>query len=62
MSTWEQILLGAGALLVAVVFWPGIKATLERSRQAPQRDWAGALLPMVLVILFVILLIAVARH
>jgi cell shape-determining protein MreD len=62
MSTWEQILLVAGAMLVAVIFWPGIKATLERSRQAPERDWASALVPIVLVILFVILLIAVARH
>ena len=62
MSMLEQILLGAGALLVAVFFWPGIKATLERSRQAQERDWAGALLPVGLVILFVILLIAIARH
>jgi len=48
-----------GALVVLVLFWfgPGIKATLERSRQAQTRDWSGFLLPIALVILFVLVLI-----
>jgi hypothetical protein len=56
MSTWEMVLLGALALLV--LFWagPGVKAMLEQSRQAKQRDWAGLLVPLLLVIAFVILL------
>ncbi len=57
LSAWEIILIGLIAAFV--IFWwrPGIKATLEESRKAP-KDWAGALLPLGLVVLFVILLIA----
>ena len=57
MSTWEMIALGAIAL--GVLFWsgPGIKAMLEQSRQATQRDWAGLLVPLLLVVAFVLLLI-----
>ena len=56
MSTWEMVLLGALALLV--LFWagPGVKAMLEKSRQAEERDWAGLLVPLLLVVAFIILL------
>ena len=56
MSTWEMVLLGGMALLV--LFWagPGVKAMLEKSRQAKERDWAGLLVPLLLVVAFVILL------
>ena len=56
MSTWEMVLLGGLALLV--LFWagPGVKAMLEKSRQAKDRDWAGLLVPLLLVVAFVILL------
>jgi hypothetical protein len=59
MSTWEMLLLGV--LVLLVLFWvgPGIKATLEKSRQAEQRDWAGFLLPIALVILFVLFLMSI---
>jgi hypothetical protein len=58
MSTWEMLLLGA--MVILVLFWlgPGIKATLEKSRQAEQRDWRGFLLPIALVILFVLFLMS----
>jgi len=57
LSTFEMIMLGAVAL--GVLFWagPGVKAMLEQSRQAENKDWAGALLPIIIVILFVFLLI-----
>ncbi len=60
MELWEQILLGALGLLL--VFWvgPGVKATIERSRAAP-KDWKGALIPLALVVMFVLLLISLAR-
>jgi hypothetical protein len=56
-STWESLLLGAMVLLV--VFWlgPGIKASIEQSRNA-KSDWTGLLVPIGLVVLFVIFLIA----
>ena len=56
MSTWEMVLLGGLALLVLFWAWPGVKAMLENSRQAKQRDWAGLLVPLLLVVAFVILL------
>ena len=57
MSTWEMLLLGA--LVVLVLFWfgPGVKASLEQSRKAEKKDWAGVPLPVGLVVLFVIFLI-----
>lgn len=56
----EIILGGLIAVLVIFFFRGGIKATLEQSRKAP-KDWAGALLPIGAVVLFVILLIAMVR-
>ena len=50
MSTWEMLLLGV--LILLVLFW-----MLEKSRQAEERNWAGFLLPIALVILFVLFLI-----
>lgn len=57
LSIWEMLLLGVLVLLVLFWFGPGIRATLERSRQAESRDWAGFLLPIALVVLFVLFLI-----
>ena len=52
----------AGIIAVLLIFWfrPGIKHTLEESRKAP-KDWMGALIPLALVVLFVILLIAMVQ-
>ncbi|MBM4206630.1 MAG: hypothetical protein FJ190_01000 [Gammaproteobacteria bacterium] len=60
LSTWENILLGAFAILL--IFWlkPGIKAALERSKTA-KSDWPGLLIPLALVILFVLMLIGMVR-
>ena len=59
METWEQVLVGAFAILILVFVFPGIKATLEKSRQA-EKDWPGLLIPMAFVIgliIFVIMLL-----
>ena len=61
MEIWEQVLLGIGALLLLLFFWPGAKAAMEETRQAENPDWQGALLPIVIVVLFVIFLFMVAR-
>lgn len=61
MPIWEQILLGIGGLILAIFFWPGIVATMEKSRQAEHKDWAGVLIPITVVVIFIVLLIAVAR-
>jgi heme/copper-type cytochrome/quinol oxidase subunit 2 len=57
MSGWEMLLMGAVVLLVLLWIGPGIKPLMEQSRRAESRDWAGLLLPIALVILFVLFLI-----
>ncbi len=58
VPTWELLAAGAVALLVVFLFRPGIRAAFEQSKNAP-KDWAGVLLPLGIVVLFVILLIAI---
>ena len=60
-SLLEQLLLGAMALLVVFWFWPGVKQAVEQSKRAKDPDWMGALIPLAIVILFVILLLMLAR-
>ncbi|MGK0296625.1 MAG: hypothetical protein ACI9XC_000214 [Gammaproteobacteria bacterium] len=59
---WEQVLLGIGAFIILFLFWPGAKAAMQRSKEAENPDWQGALLPIGLVVLFVIFLIYMARN
>ena len=61
MALWEKILLGVLVLLVVLWFRPGIKAALQRSREAENKDWKGVLLPIGAVVLFVLLLIMMVR-
>ena len=61
MANWEQILLGMAALILAFVFWPGVKAAMQKSKEAENPDWQGALIPIGIVVIFVILLIVFAR-
>lgn len=56
MALWEQLALGAVALLVIFWFRPGIKAALKQSEES-EKDWAGILLPIAAVILFIIFLV-----
>ena len=57
MELWEQIALGALAVLVLFMFRPGIKATMERSKNAEEKHWSTVVLLAVVLIAFVILLI-----
>lgn len=61
MELWEQLLLGAIGVGIFFLFRPGIKAAMQQSREAENKDWQGALLPIGLVVLFVIVLIMLAR-
>ena len=60
MNLWEQILLGMVAVIVTFLFWPGIKKAIEQSKNVENPDWAGALIPIGVVVLFIILLISVS--
>ena len=61
MALWEQILLGMAAVVLAFIFWPGVKVAMQKSKEAENPDWKGVLVPIGVVVLFVILLIAFAR-
>ncbi len=60
VAWWEVLLGGLAALLVILWFRPGIKAAMERSRNA-EKDWPAVLIPLALVVLFVLLLIQFVR-
>jgi len=61
MELWEQLVLGALAILVLFLFRPGIKATIERSKNAEEKHWGTVALLAVVLIAFVILLISSVR-
>jgi len=61
MAAWEQVLLGIGGLLILFFFWPGAKAAMEKSKQAENPDWAGVFIPVTAVVIFIVLLVMVAR-
>jgi uncharacterized membrane protein len=57
MELWEQIALGAVAILILFMFGPGIKATIERSKNAEEKHWSTIALLAVVLIAFVVFLI-----
>lgn len=57
MELWEQLVLGALAILVLFLFGPGIKATMERSKNAEEKHWSTVVLLAVVLVAFVMLLI-----
>jgi len=58
MATWEIVLMGIVAALVLMFFLPRIRESMKRSEAQADKDWRGALLPLLAVVLFVLLLIA----
>ncbi len=61
MPVWQAVLLGVLALLIIFLWRPGIKEALQRSQQAGDKDWAGVLVPVAVVMIFVVILIMLAR-
>jgi len=57
MALWEQLLAGALALFVLFIFFPGIKATMEKSKNAEEKHWGTLLLITVVLVAFILLLI-----
>lgn len=56
IGMWEQIFLAVLVIVLLIWMGPGIKASFERSRKAETKDWMGALIPLALVVLFVVVL------
>nr|VFK17108.1 MAG: hypothetical protein BECKLPF1236B_GA0070989_11106 [Candidatus Kentron sp. LPFa] len=61
MEIWEQVLLGAVAILILLWFLPGTRKVVKESPKGTREDWLGAIKPVLLVIAFVIFLILIAR-
>jgi len=57
MALWEQLLAGALGLFVIFMFFPGIKATMEKSKNAEEKHWGTLLLITAVLIAFVLLMI-----
>ena len=58
MELWEQLLAGAIGLFVLFMFFPGIKATMERSKNAEEKHWGTLALLAVVLIAFIMLMIS----
>ncbi len=58
MELWEQLLGGAIALFVIFMFFPGVKATMEKSKNAKEKHWGTLLLLTVVLIAFVLLMVS----
>lgn len=56
LSVWENVFLGVMAL--GLIFWmgPGIKSSMEQSKNVSS-DWLGAAIPLIAVVVFVVFLI-----
>jgi len=56
-SIWENLLLGV--MVVGIILWmrPGIKASMQQTREA-KSDWMAVLVPIGFVVMFVVFLIA----
>ncbi len=60
LSLIELILLGGILALVLLWLGPGLRGAFRQSAEARERDWAGVLLPIALVVLFVVGMLWVA--
>ncbi len=58
MALWEQIAVVALAILVLFFFFPGIKATMQRSKEAEEKHWGTLALLALILVAFVFLLIS----
>ncbi|MBT8419640.1 MAG: hypothetical protein KJO08_02130 [Gammaproteobacteria bacterium] len=61
METWEQLLVGAAAILILLWFWPSARKSVKESPKGTREDWLGVIKPIGLVIAFVVFLILIAR-
>lgn len=62
MELFEQVLVGILAVAVLFLFWPGAKEAMRKSREAENPDWASALIPICIVVLFIVFLVILARN
>lgn len=56
LATWESIVIGLIMAAAVIFFFPGVKRAISESENVP-KDWAGLLIPLAAVVLFVLVLI-----
>ncbi len=61
LPVWMQILTGLALLAIIFFFGPSAYRAAKESPKGTAKDWLGLLIPIGGVVLFVILLIAMAR-
>ncbi len=57
---WTALFLGLIAAGTLILFGPGVKAMIEKSKHA-KKDWPAVIVPLVVVVLFVVFLISMVR-
>ena len=57
MELWQQLLAAVLGLLMLFIFLPGIKATMEKSKNAEEKHWGTVLLLAAVLIGFILLMI-----
>ena len=58
---WMKLLYAAALVLMLVYLIPRAKQMMEISAQAENKDWKGAIIPLIAVVIFVIFLISLVR-
>ena len=58
MELWQKILMAVMGIAILVFLFPGIKASMERSKNAEEKHWGTALLLAVVLIAFVVFLVS----
>ena len=61
IALWEQLLLGVVALVVLLLFAPGLRRIFKETRPGTFHEWMGVITPLVIVVAFVFLLILMVR-
>ncbi len=61
LPLWGQILTGVGILALLFFFGPSAYRAAKESPKGTAKDWLGLALPIGGVVLFIIVLIALAR-
>jgi len=61
MDNWMQILWAIGGILLLFMILPGVKASMQKSREAEEKHWGTVILLAAVLIGFVMLLVYSVR-
>lgn len=57
MDMWMKVISALFLGMMLIVLWPRAKQMIKESPKGTSEDWKGALIPLALVALFIILLV-----